>query len=121
MRTAKPYVLIYMEYTLNDGDPEAKAVLTGELTYETIVDEQTAKKRYAMHAKSLNGQIYLVREQPTPAEIDDSPRVVFGAPRKRKASPKVEGEPKRRGGRPPGSRNKPKLVLADAAPANGAA
>lgn len=108
-RKATVYTLVSIAF----GDDDAAATLKTEV-FRDMDNLKERLKRISPTDPSY--ELYEGEAVPFGAETT----VTIGVPRKRKASPKVEGDVKR-GGRPKGSKNKPKLVLADAAPANGAA
>lgn len=92
-KSSKPWVLVYPEVEDANDHPTLCPQVCGS--------EEEAKALFAELADSHSGEVWLFREQPTPAEVDIKPRVTFGV------AHKPLGE-KKRGGRPKGSKNKPK-------------
>lgn len=91
------------------------------LKVETFRDMDNLKERLkGISPTDPSYELYEGEAVPFGAETT----VTIGMPRKRKSSPKVEGEVKR-GGRPKGSKNRPRLptpiVPDEFVPANGAA
>lgn len=79
----RPFVLVY---PVIDNDTPHPV-----LCRETYGEESEAKERYADLARQYHGEVWLFREEPTPAEIETTPRVTFGVAHK----PLAEDRPKR--------------------------
>lgn len=111
-KSTRPFVLIFPAHQVvaDATTNEETIIYARELDYESFIDKEAAGTRFTALVKVLGrSQVIVTRALPEAAEIDDKPRVTFGAPRKRRAS---TTEPaKRKPGRPAGARNKPKTVV----------